>query len=384
MYAERMVELFLVDVVMFYKANFRNRLWLTQLAVWQVVRKSKYPAVLLLVFFSIDFAFGAGTENTSSKEIIEINASHSLTEKNLLARVVPKETIEIIARLDGVVDARTFFGGEFVKQGQSLFQIDTSWYGLDFQRKSALVSAAESKYHFIKGRYDRAKKLAKSQLLSIESLEELAAEEKKILAELNVAISDRDMARLKLDYAKVVAPISGRVGFSDVEAGDYVREGQSALARIYVVDTVYLEFEVPLELQQERGAPKVGDTNERRKYTLLVAGKAITLTRENIIFSPVASENNGRQFGRIEWDNRTTNLLPGDIAYVALSYQQKEIVVPEQYVRTILNDSFVSMVGVNGKVISKKITIGQKTKNGLVVTGGLHPGDKIQLLVNKS
>jgi len=160
-------------------------------------------------------------------------------------RTEASTTVQVRARVTGVLDKVMFKEGSEVKKGEILFQLDDRVQRGELAKAEAETARADARLQLAEAQYQRAKALANAKAMDKEELEKLAAAVQEGKATTLAARAGIELARLNLEYTRIIAPISGRIGRSAVDAGNVVRgdaEKDGVLATIVVLDPIHVSF----------------------------------------------------------------------------------------------------------------------------------------------
>ena len=160
-----------------------------------------------------------------------------LTEwDNFTGRLESPQIVALRPRVSGYIDFVAFKEGEYVEQGQTLFLIDNRTFKAEVARLTAQLEESKSRLELAEQNYKRAHKLRKTQAVSEEVLDARLAEKNQALASLNQTQAALEVARLNRGFARVEAPISGRISRANITEGNFVTAGQTELTRIVSTD----------------------------------------------------------------------------------------------------------------------------------------------------
>lgn len=215
-------------------------------------------ALLFLVcfgayFFNEDNESIASVEATSQKsdtafqsvDTMELKIKTISPRLTLPGRVYPIRQADVRPQVDGIIIRRLFQEGSVVKKGQQLYQIDDARFKAVLNRSIADLKSARPNLKNIETRAGRYKGLVEIEAISQQEFDNVIAELQQARATLSVAQAAVDIAQINLDYTKVYAPISGRIGRSFVTEGALVTENQSRnLATITQLDRVYIDMQL--------------------------------------------------------------------------------------------------------------------------------------------
>jgi len=152
--------------------------------------------------------------------------------------------VEVRAQVEGILQARNFQEGSFVKQGTPLFQIDETDYALALKSAQGQYKQAQSVYENNLLTFNRVKQLMPSNAVSRQDYDNAYSDFLSSKAELDVAASKLDSAKVNLAYTTVQAPISGLIGQSNQTAGNLININQ-VLTTIEQIDPLYINFSMP-------------------------------------------------------------------------------------------------------------------------------------------
>ena len=188
-----------------------------------------------------------------------------------IAQVEPIQQVTIRPQIAGTIEAVCFKEGDLVKEGDLLFTIEPDSY-------QATADAAAAELDRAQKLYDRMKS-ADARSISKSDLE--TAESNLLRAQANFKV-----AQVSLNYTKIKAPISGRIGAAKITKGNYVAPVSSVLASIVQIDPIRVVFSVTdriyLTLRQQEltgtSSPLTGHVRLPNGAVLPAIGKKILTT----------------------------------------------------------------------------------------------------------
>jgi len=164
-----------------------------------------------------------------------------------LGRIEAFETVEIRARVGGVIDEVTFRDGDHVKEGDLLFRIDPRPYRIALEQAEAALRQKREQLKLAQSRRARTTELTERAAASRDALEAAIAHEGTLVAEVAAAEAAVAAAELDLTFTEIRAPINGRIGAASLTRGNHVvasSTGGTVLASIVAVDRVKVTFDV--------------------------------------------------------------------------------------------------------------------------------------------
>ncbi len=152
--------------------------------------------------------------------------------------------VELRARVSGYLLRAPFQEGADVKQGDVLFEIDPRPYRAELDRAEAAVGLAEAHLKLAAANLKRAEAGLAARNVSREEYDKVVAERAEAEAGLRAAKAGQEVARLNLDFTRVVAPVSGQVGRRLIDPGNVVKADETNLAVLITRDPVYVYFDI--------------------------------------------------------------------------------------------------------------------------------------------
>lgn len=175
-------------------------------------------------------------------EVVTLQEREVALTTQLSGRTTALRTAEIRPQVNGIIVKRLFREGAEIEAGAQLYQIDDAPYRAAYSTAQAQVAQAKATLVAARAREKRYKDLLGNGAVSQQDYDDalanfLQAEAAQISADAAI-----ETARINLQYTKVLAPISGRIGKSAVTEGALVTAGQpQAMAVIQQLDPMYVD-----------------------------------------------------------------------------------------------------------------------------------------------
>ena len=292
---------------------------------------------------------------------------------------------DVRPQVSGVIKARLFQEGSYVRAGQSLYQIDPATYQASVNSAAAALAQAQATATAAKLKADRYKTLVETGAVSKQDNDDAQAAALQSAASVAVQKAALDNARINLNYTHVTAPISGRIGKSTVTPGALVTASQAAaLATVQDLSTIYVDLTQSsaemLKLQQQFNSGKLGRSGSAQ----------VTLKLEDGSTYPIP--------GRLEFSDVTVDPTTGSVGLRATFKNPNGVLLPGMYVRAILNkgvandgmlipqaavsrdpkgNAIVQIVDAKGAVTPRPVVASQTVGDKWLITSGLNVGDKV-------
>jgi membrane fusion protein (multidrug efflux system) len=291
----------------------------------------------------------------------------------LPGRVVAFRTAEVRPQVNGVITKRLFEEGTKVRAGQPLYQIDAAPYRAQFKSAEAAATVAQR-------RADRQSALFKSEVISRQTYDE--AEAVRLQAEAAL-----ENARINLGYTRIVAPIDGLIGRSNVTEGALVTAGQPApLVTLMQLDPVYVDTVQPsrvlLQLRREQSAGRLQQNKDGAARVRLRLEDGTQYENEGALqFTELAvDETTGSVTMRSIFPNPKLTLIHGMFVYQRIQegVREQALLVPQQGVtRDAKGEATALVVTGDNKVERRALVTDRAVADQWLVSAGLSPGDRV-------
>jgi membrane fusion protein (multidrug efflux system) len=340
---------------------------------------------------------------------------------------------EIRPQVNGLIQKRLFTEGSDVKAGEVLYQIDPALFqaaldnakaNLDYMRKAvdraqavleasiAGVTRQQATLKLARTNLQRMEELFKDRAVSASQRDQAVTEaevataglraaeaqvesDRKAIAAAEAAIQQAEAAletaRINLGYTRITAPISGRIGKSNVTVGALVTAHlplafSMALATIQQLDPIYVD--VPqsttemLQLQQRLKAGRLAPDgrNQNKVKLLLEDGTAYPLEGTLQFRDVTVDPTTGSVILRIVFPNPEGVLLPGMFVRVVVKegINKQAILIHQQAVsRDPKGNPIALIVDAEGKAGHRMLNLDRAIGDQWLVTSGLSPGDRV-------
>jgi membrane fusion protein (multidrug efflux system) len=319
--------------------------------------------------------------------VVEMAPQGLTLTTELPGRVAADRVAEVRPQVNGIIQKRLFTEGADVKAGQILYQIDPAPYKAAFASAKAALARARAEVIPARLKKDRLQELVEIDAVSKQDFDDAAAALKKAEAEVEVAEAALDTARINLAYTKVKAPISGRIGRSQVTTGALVTAGQSqALATIQRLDPVFVDVTQStaelLRLKRELAGGDLQSAAEDGTRVKLILEDGSEYPLPGILkFSDVTvNQDTASVTLRTVFPNPDHLLLPGMYvrAVVEEGVMNQAILAPQKGVtRDHAGRAVAMVVDENDQVESRILKVSRAVGDQWLVSEGLAPGDRL-------
>jgi membrane fusion protein, multidrug efflux system len=309
-------------------------------------------------------------------------ASREVTDTaEFVGRVVAIDKVDIVARVPGFIEERTFTEGQEVKKGALLFRIEQATYKALVEQATAAVAKARAVEANAVLQLDRGKELGRSLNIPQSTIDQRAADAGTAKADVMVAQAALDQAKINFDYTEIHAPINGRIGLANYTVGNLVGPSSGSLATIVSHDPIYVIFQA-----SER------DIIAYKRRVAAESGGPHVVVRVKLPDGTIYPQPGLSNFLDIQVTNTTDTvavraqfpnpdglLIPGGVVGVTVERgaPKSALLVPQAAVQVDQAGRYVLLVGEDKKVELRRITTGAEQGTDIVVISGLKQGELV-------
>ena len=330
-------------------------------------------------------AGGMGAGGPSPVGVIIARIEPVTLTSELTGRTSAHLVSEVRPQVGGIVKARLFQEGGYVRAGQALYQIDPATYQAAYNSAAAGLAQAQAQATAARLKAERYKGLVEINAVSKQDNDD--AQAAALTAAANVAAQKAavDSARINLGYTRVLAPISGRIGKSSVTPGALVTASQAtALATVQDLSKIYVDLTQSsadmLKLQSAFNSGQLGRSGSAQVTLKLEDGSTYPVPGR-LEFSDVTVDPTTGSVGlRATFDNPNGVLLPGMYVRAKLGkgVANGGMLIPQAAVsRDPKGNATVFVVGAKGAAEPRQIVTTQTVGDKWLVTSGLKAGDQV-------
>lgn len=319
--------------------------------------------------------------------VVQVKSEPVTLSSELPGRITAAETSEVRPQVSGVIEQRFFEEGSFVEKGQVLYQIQDAPYRAALAVAQGNLATAEAAIRAAQLQAERYQRLLQIKGVSQQDADNADAAARQARATAQARRAEVQAAKVNLDFTRVRAPISGRIGRSLSTVGALAQAGQAApLATIQQIDRVYVDVpQSASEVLNLREAIRQGgvtrDGPAAARVELVLPNGKVHPVQGRLAFSEVSVDpSSGSVTLRATFANPDGVLLPGMYVRARLveGVRSQAILAPQQGVtRNPRGQATALVVGAGEKVEQRLLTTDRAVGDKWIVTGGLKPGDRL-------
>lgn len=318
-------------------------------------------------------------EPISTYPVVQLTVIDTTLEKEYVAQIQSVKNVEIRSQANGFIKKIFVDEGQFVKEGQLLFQLNAERYQNEVEKSTAVVGSAQAEMAAAEVEVRRVKILADKNVISKTELELAEAKYKIARAKVAEARANQSNAQLMLSYAYVKAPFSGVINRIPLKLGSLVNEG-SLLTTISDVQSMYAYFNLSEReyLQYIDSKKKDSAQHSNDVYLALADGKKFPLMGKIETMETEINSSTGSLAFRARFQNMDGMLKHGSTGKILLTTWTNDVVlIPQKSVFEIQDKNYVYVIDQNNKVSIKNIVPGARAGNAYLIKDGLTSGDRI-------
>lgn len=317
--------------------------------------------------------------------VMKLSMENVKVPTQLPGRVSAYNTAQIRPQVTGILKKRLFEEGSKVQEGQILYEIEDNIYQATLDAAKATYEKSKANVEVLAITAKRYAELIKTKSASQQDFDDAQAKLKVAQAELSLAKANMEAAQINVEHTRIKAPLSGRIGRSNLTQGALVTANQiQELTTIQQLDKVYVDITQPtaslvnLKRSFRADSPDVTEATTKVKLEL---GKDLFYAHEGEIkFSDVAVDPaTSTVLLRAVVKNPEELLLPGMFVSAHIdSPSGQALLVPHKAVtRDPQGNSIVFLVDEKGIVQKKSFQTSVSVGNSWLVESGLEPNDQI-------
>lgn len=318
---------------------------------------------------------------------VVVKAQRQAVTTELPGRTTAYLAADIRPQVGGIIQKRLFKEGATVKAGQPLYQIDPASYQAAYDSAKASLLKAEATLASSKLKAQRYAELDKIDAVSKQDNDDAQSTLRQNEADVAVQKAAVKTAAINLEYTKILSPISGRIEKSTVTPGALVTASQTtALTTVQKIDPIYVDVTQStvdlLRLKRELASGQIKKSGENAAQVKILLEDGSTYDRTGKLEFAGLSVDTGTGMItlRAVVPNPDGVLLPGSYVRAVLEegVDDHALLVPQKAVsRDQTGAATALVVGADGKVQQRLLSVARAVGNNWWVTKGLAEGDKL-------
>lgn len=286
------------------------------------------------------------------------------------AQASGSRSVEVRARVQGIIEKRLYDEGAFVKEGQLLFQIERDQY-------EAQVQQAQAQYDSAAREWQRIRPLYEKNAVSQKDRDNARAAYDSARAALREA-------KINLDYCQVVSPVSGYSSKENYTPGNLV-SNNSLLTYVEQTDPMYIDFSIaaPERMRRQQlaaeGRLRFPEKNIYKARLRLLDGSMYQGEGQVDFIDSRVQPETGVVQARASFANSDGRIMPGQYVRIFMDGDVlvNAVLIPQKAVLITQKGSFVMTLDKDNVVGTQKVEVSETIGDMYLVDSGLKGGERI-------
>ena len=322
---------------------------------------------------------GGGGQNTTTVGVAAVTHADIPINVDALGTVTPGATVTIVPQVSGVLTNVPFQEGQMIRKGQLLATIEPRPFELAVMSAQGTLQRDEASLEAANVTLKRYQTLLQQDSIARQDVDTQAATVKQLQGTVLGDQAALGTAKLNLEWTRIAAPVSGRVGLRAVDVGNLVSSGTSSgITTITELAPIDVEFAIPqdripaLQARLAAGAVLAVSAMDRTRTTLLDTGVFLSLNNSS-------DTQTGTVRAKARFANPRNALFPSQFVNVRilLDTLKDAVVVPVTALRHGPSGDFVYVLNDDRTVTQVTVVQGIATADTVQITKGLEVGERV-------
>lgn len=297
------------------------------------------------------------------------------------AKIKSIQQVNVVARINGILEKKNFKEGTFVREGQILYQIDSTRYKASMQEAQADVEMKTAILKQAKREWERVKILFEQDSVSQKERDTVLSTYETAQASLKASEANLKKAQIDFDYTKIKAPISGFTSLNKQDVGSYVGSTNESmiLTTITQINPIYVEFSLPdIELLKKRFMIN-NSFQTKLQVSIIFSDGSVYEEKGTLDFiDSFIDEETSTVKARAIFVNKKRDLIPGLFVKIRIDglIYKNAISIPQTSLLQDATGTFV-YIAKDNQAVRTPVKIGNIVKDTYIVDSGLHEGDLV-------
>ena len=353
--------------------------------------KKKIIIIVAIVIAAVALRYTWGTISTfldkraaknrpaPSVQVDSVSEAEIIREFKAPGRVTSKYQVNVLARIAGYLQKSYFKEGDYVKEGQVLFQIEPTEYINTANAAGANVKNVKAQLEYAEKQLARASELVKQDYIARAKYDEILSHRDALKAQLASAQAAYSDSQRNYGYTMVKSPVNGKVGIITVTVGNYVTPSSGPLTTINSTDPIYVTFPMDSDDFNALSSADLSNNKDRKAELYFGNGQKYEFDGVQDFQDNKIDQATGTVTLRATFKNPNNQLLHGDFVNIKL-YSNNKVKVPVVPVVAVQeNQAGKYVYKIDDQGLPQLVYIKTSGQDGhnWIISEGLAVGDKI-------
>jgi RND family efflux transporter MFP subunit len=296
------------------------------------------------------------------------------------ATITALNQVDIKPQVAGNINGIFFKDGDHVTKGQKLYTIDQQQYQGAYQQSVANLNVSKANLAKAQQDADRYQELAKSDAIARQTLYHALADLEAAKRQVDASAANVSAVKVNLQYSTIYAPFDGTIGISAVKIGTAVYP-QTLLNTVSTDDPIAADVSVEQSLIPRfmQYMQKSGQNSDSLFTVTLPDGSIYPFPGKIYLVDRAVDPQTGTIKARIVFPNPQKMLKVGVTCNVRIENKSGDntLLIPYKAIIDQLGESFVFVTYQDKRVIQRKVTLGKRIGDKIVISSGLEQGEKV-------
>ena len=355
------------------------------------ISQIKFCSILLIIFIlnGCENTKENDSQNISEMPPLEVNTyevklNDIPVSMEYPAKIKSMQQVNVVAKVNGTLEKKNFTEGNFVKEGEVLYQIDSTRYEALMQEALADVEMKTATLKQATREWERVKILFEQDSTSQKEKDSALSAYETAQASLKASQANLKKAQIDLGYTKVKAPISGFTSLNKQDLGSYVGSTNESMILTTITQTnpIYVEFSLPdIEFLKKRFIMNNDNWNNfsqtKLPVSIILSDGLIYEEKGTLDFIDSFVDNETSTVkARATFENPKNDLISGLFVKIKIDglIYKNAISIPQTSLLQDTTGAFV-YIAKDNQAIRTPVKIENISKDTYIINDGLNEGD---------
>ena len=285
----------------------------------------------------------------------------------------------IRAQVQGYLTRQNYNEGDFVRKGQTLFEIDLRTFQAALDQAKGQMAIYQARWSTAKANLARIIPLAQQNAVSKKDLDDATGQEEAAHAAVISAQATVDKANLDIGFTRIISPIDGIAGIAKAQIGNLVGPGLiDELTTVSTVDPIKVYISVSEQEYLRASGKGQNGFKDIRLEMILSDGSVYPYQGKFFLADRQVDVKTGTIKVAALFKNPGNILRPGQFARIrSLSKIKNALLVPQRAVTELQGSYQVAVLGPDNKVDIRPVKVAERIDSLWVIDEGLKPGERV-------